>query len=151
VAVAYNAKLLRQRELAGILHMAAVDHVADRLDAALGVADENDRADALEIHTRHLFAFAQIGERSGPLACRHPVRNTAAHAALIKPEHEAGAFRCTTVDERIDAQGAVRADQPRRNPLGIVEARLPDQRAITEHPEILLGVVEAWIHFARGR
>src|SRR5260370_5423872 len=43
------------------------------------------------------------------------------------------------MDEGIDAERAVLADQPRRHPLEELEARPPHQRAIAEHPEVTVG------------
>ena len=48
VAVANEAQLLRQAELSGILRVAAIDHVAHRRDAGLGMADEDHRSHAFE-------------------------------------------------------------------------------------------------------
>jgi hypothetical protein len=40
------------------------------------------------------------------------------------------------MDEGIDAERAVFADQPRRNPFDELEARAPHQGAVAEHPEV---------------
>jgi hypothetical protein len=40
------------------------------------------------------------------------------------------------------------ADDIGRQTFDIFEARAPDQRAIAEHPEVLVGVVETGIHIS---
>src|SRR5206468_11346835 len=49
--------------------------------------------------------------------------------------------------ERIDAERAVLADQPRRDVLEELEARPPHQRAIAEHPEVAFGQFRFGWHF----
>jgi hypothetical protein len=41
--------------------------------------------------------------------------------------------------ERIDAERAMLADQPRRDLVEELEARPPHQRAIAEHPQVAFG------------
>jgi hypothetical protein len=65
--------------------------------------------------------------------------NAAAGAAAVEPEHQAGFFRRPAMIERINAERAVLADQPRRDLLEELEARPPHQRAIAEHPEVAFG------------
>ena len=127
-------QLLLQREASGILHVAAVDHVAERRHASLGLALEPDGADALEIDRGDLLARAQIGDGARARGRRHPIGDAAAGAAMIETEHEARPFRRPAVDEGIDAERPVGADQPRLEPLQIVEAGPPHQRAVAEHP-----------------
>ena len=54
---------LIERELAGILRMAAIDHIGQRLDPAVRVAEQRHVAQHLEIDRGHLLALAQIGDR----------------------------------------------------------------------------------------
>src|SRR5438067_10529998 len=103
MAVPHEVQLLRQAELSGVLRMAAIDHVADRRDAALGVADKDHRTHAFDIDAGHLLAFAQIGYRLGPSPRRDPVGDAAADAAVIETKNKPRALGRATVDERIDA------------------------------------------------
>ena len=75
------------------------------------------------------------------LLCRDPERDAAAGAAAVEPEHQARLFRRAAMDEGIDAERAVFANQPRRDPFDEFEAGAPHQRAIAEHPEV------AWREF----
>ena len=52
---------------------------------------------------------------AGPLLLRDAERDAAAGAAAVESEHQAGLLRRAAMDERIDAERAVFADQPRRN------------------------------------
>ena len=67
-------------------------------------------------------------------------RDAAAGAAAVEAEHEARLFRRAAMDEGIDAERAMFADQPRRNLLDEFEARPPHQRAIAEDPEVAFGI-----------
>ena len=132
-------ELFRQRQPPGILHMAAVDHIGQRADALARLVLKPDRAHHLAIDRGDLFARAQICDGRGALLVRDPKRDAAAGAAAVEPEHQAGLFRRSAMDEGIDAERAVLADQPRRNLLDELEARPPHQRAVAEHPEVAFG------------
>ena len=86
-----------------------------------------------------LLAAAQIVDGLVAQLGRDPEGDAAAGAAAVEPEHEAGLFRRAAMVERIDAERAMLADQPRRNLFDEVEARPPHQRAIAEHPEVVFG------------
>src|SRR5262249_51522229 len=131
-----------------ILRMAAVDHVADGLDARLLMADQHHRAHALDIDLGHLLALPEIGERGGALCGRDPIGDAATGAAMIEAEHEAGTLRRAAVNEGIDAERAMRPEQARRNALRVVEARPPYERAVREHPQAFFGVIEFRVHRA---
>jgi len=47
---------------------------------------------------------------------------------------------------REHAQRTVRADQPRRRALDIVEIRPPDQRAVAENPQVFAQVFDGQLH-----
>ena len=107
VALAHDVQLPVMREAAGVLRVAAVDRVAERLDPPLRLAREPDAAHQLPIHRRGLLALAQIGERGGALLRRDAIGDAAAGAAEIEPEHEAGPLRRAAMVERIDAERAM--------------------------------------------
>ena len=129
-------KLPVVREAAGVLRVAAVDRVAERLDPPVRLALEPDPANELAVNRRGLLAAAQIGERGGALLRRDAIGDAAAGAAEIKAEHEAGPLRRAAMIERIDAQRTMHADDVCWNPVEVGESRPPDQRAVAEHPEI---------------
>ena len=98
VALPHVMQALRKGQPAGILHMAAVDDVADRRHPLPGFVLELDLAHGLDIDARDLLAPAQIID--GLFACRrrHPIGDAPAHAAAIEPEHRpgrSGVPRCT--------------------------------------------------------
>src|SRR5262245_28912506 len=126
----------------GILRMSAIDRIAQRIDSPFRLAVQCYAAQQLAVHRRGLLAVAQIFQRRGPLLRRDPVGDAAAGAAEIEPEHEAGPFRRAAMIERIDAQRTVHAEDMRRNVLDEFETRPPDQRAITEDPEVFGGMIE---------
>src|SRR5262249_13022464 len=111
-------------------------------------AAETGRTRPLDIAPGHLRALARVVQRLGAPGRRHPVGDAAAHAAVIETENEPRPLRRAAVDEGIDAERAVGADQAGGNTFQVLETRPPDERAIGEHPKIFLGVIEAWIHRA---
>src|ERR1700726_4328041 len=133
------AKLLGWRKPSCILQMAAVDDIGERTDALPCVVLQPHRAHHFAIDGGDLFALAQIGDRCRAALLRHAERDAAAGTATIEPEHETRLFRRAAVHEGIDAERAMLADQARPNPLDVLEARPPYQRAIAEHPEVALG------------
>lgn len=134
VALAGIMQLLGEAQLAGILAMTAVNHIAKRVYAFLRVIVEPNPAPRLPINPRNLFARAQIFDRFGsPCRC-HAVGNAAAIAAAVQAEHEAGLFGGSAVHKRIHAESAVGADEPRIAALQKIEAWPPHQRAVTEDP-----------------
>src|ERR1051325_7413943 len=135
-------KLLFQVEPAGILRVAAVDHVDERAHAPLGLAGDDHVAPGLAIHHGDLLARAQVGDGPGPQRALDPIGDAAAGAADVEAEHEPGSFRRAAMHERIDAERAMQADQPRRRALEMRESGPPHQRAVGEDPEVLVGVLE---------
>src|SRR3954454_16698927 len=115
--------------------MAAIDHVSQRTYPLSGFVFEPDRTHDLAIDIGGLLAAAQIFNGVFALLRRDPECDTAAGAAAVEPEHQAGLFRRPSMIERIDAQRAMFADQPRRDLLDEFEARPPHQRAVAVHPE----------------
>ena len=73
MALAHMMQLLVEREPAGILLVAAVDHVAERLHALLRVVVEPHRAPGLAIDHGDLLALAQV-LRSSPRVCSAATR-----------------------------------------------------------------------------
>src|SRR5258707_9986674 len=119
--------------------MTAIDHVSQRADPLPGFVFQPDRAHHLAIDVGGLLAAAQILHGVVAALGRDPKRNAAAGAAAVEPEHEAGLFPRPAMVERINAERAVLADQPRRDLLEELEAWPPHQRAIAEHPEVAFG------------
>ena len=136
VPLQHMAQLFRRRQPPGILHMAAVDHVDECADALACLVLQPDRSFHLAVDRGDLLALAQIGDGGCAVLLRDPERDAAAGAAAVEPEHEARLLRRAAMDEGIDAERAVFADQTRRNPFDEFEARAPHQGAVTEHPEV---------------
>ena len=93
MAVALEVKLLRDVQPAGISHVAAVDHVDERADAPLGLAQQGHRAQGLAVDAGRLLARAQLGDRGGAFFRGDAIRDAEAGAAEIEPEHEARPLR----------------------------------------------------------
>src|ERR1700721_935103 len=103
--------------------MASIGHVGQRgYPFARGVL-EPDRTRHFAIDVGGLFARAQVFHGGVALAARAPEREAAAGAAAVKPEHQARLFRGSAMVERIDAERAMLADQPRRHLLDELEPR----------------------------
>jgi len=149
--LAHQMKLRCEIEPAGILHVAAVDHVDERRHAPLAFAKQGDRAHRLAIDAGRLLARAQVRDGVGAFLPRHPIGDAAARAAEIEAEHQPGPFRRSPMHVREHAQRAMRADQPRRDALDKIEARPPDQRAIAEHPKVVGAVCDRLVHGGCGR
>src|SRR5262245_62343631 len=78
VALTHVVQLLLEREPSGILHMPAIDHVAQRLHPAFGPALEPDRAHAFAVDGGDLLARAQVGDGAAAFLDRHAVGDAAA-------------------------------------------------------------------------
>src|SRR6185295_15067638 len=102
--------------------MAAVDHIDEGADALARLVLEPHRPFHLAVDRGDLLALAQIGDGGRAMLLRDPKRDAAAGAAAVEPQHEAGLFWCAAMDEGIDAERAVFADQARRNPFDEFEA-----------------------------
>ena len=127
---------LGKRQPSGILHVAAIDDEAQRPHLPPRFLLELDPPHRFQIDGRDLFAGAQIGDGLFARRGGDPKGDAAAHAAAVEPEHQARPLRRAAMDERIDAQRPVQADEPRRHAFDEVEAGTPHQRAIAEDPEV---------------
>ena len=128
-------QLLGQAEAAGILLMAAIHYIAERLDVLPRVVVKPDAPPGLQIDHGDLLAGAEVFDRLSALFRRYPVGDAAAIAAAIETEHQTGLFRRAAVNEGIHAQRAVGADQARLAAFQNIEPRTPHQRSIAENPE----------------
>ncbi len=146
VPLSHEMQLPIQRQAAGILRVAAVDHVAERLHALLRVVVEPDGPRDFAIDHGGLLAFAQIAKRLGAHAGRHAVGNAAAIAAAVEAEHQSGFFRRAAVHEGVDTERAVGADQAGGAAIEIGKVGPPHQRAIGKNPQVVTGLVGCWFH-----
>lgn len=141
VPLANDVKLFVRRQLTGILGVAPVHDVGQRLHGRLTMHFQRDPAQHLQIDGGHLLALAQIGDGLGPTGRLHPKGYSAAGTAPVEAQHETGTLGRSTVHMRIDAEGAVQSDQLGRNTLDILESRPPHERSVAENPEIVVRVV----------
>src|SRR5215468_2454022 len=116
VPLANVVQLLVERKPTGILHVPAVDHVTQCRHPLLRVAPEPDRARAFAIDRGDLFACAQISDGPRALGCAHAVSNAATGSTPVETKHQARPLGCSAVDEGIDAQGSMSADEARLDP-----------------------------------
>src|SRR5262249_57409094 len=103
----------------------AVAHVAQCRHPLLRVALEPDRARRFAIGGADLLARAQIGDGLRAFGCGHPVSNAATGSTPVETKHQARPLGCSAVDEGIDAQGAMSADEARLDPLDESKLRSP--------------------------
>ncbi len=116
MALADLMQLLVEREPAGILRMAAIDHVAQRRHPPVRMSEQRHVAQDFAIDLGDLLALAQIVRP--PLrgsARRDAEGDAAAGAAAVEAEHEAGPLRRAAMHEGIDAERAVQPGDPRRH------------------------------------
>src|SRR5580704_10528613 len=133
------AQLFGQRESSGILHVAPVDDISERGYPLAGIVFQPDRTHDFAIDVGGLLAAAQILHGVIAPGCSDSESNPATGAAAIEAQHQAGLFRRAAMVERIDAQRAMLADQPRRNLLDELEFRPPHQRPVAEDPQVFTG------------
>ena len=114
VAFSHKPELMIEREPARVLRMPAIDAINEPGHPPFRGAQHGDCAIGLDIDLGHLFTRAQVIDCFGSCLGRNPERDTAACPATIQPEYEARLFRSTAVDEGVDTQRAVQADQPGR-------------------------------------
>jgi hypothetical protein len=126
--------------------MPAIDHVAQRLHPAFGPGLEPDRAHAFAVDGGDLFARAQVGDGAAAVLDRHAVGDAAAGAALVEAEHQTRPLGRAAVNEGIDAERPMRADEPRFEALDERKVGPPHQRTIGEHPEIFVGMRGIRVH-----
>lgn len=142
MTLSYQMQLAFQVEAPGVLRMATVyqehegTHVAGRLCRR---GTERNASRAFKVDLGYLLALAQIRHGCVPLCRRHPIGDAAASAAAVEAKHQTRFLRGAAVDEGIDAQGAVEADEARRYALQEVEPRPPHERTVTKHPKIVVG------------
>src|SRR4051812_42805728 len=133
------AELVGKREAPGILNMAAVDHIGQRADPRTRIVVEPDRAHYLAIDMGGLFALAQIGDGGIAPVGRNAEGDAAASASAVEAEDQARPSRWAGVFDGKTARRGLPADRPRRLRFDESKARPPHQRAITEHPEVMIG------------
>src|SRR5271163_2832731 len=102
-----------ERQASGILRVASIDDETQRPDLARLSLLELDPPHRFQIHAGDLLAGAQIGDGFFARCSGDAESDAAAHAPAIKREYESRPFRRAAMDERIDAQGPVQADEPR--------------------------------------
>src|SRR5262245_10301942 len=105
--------------------MRAIDHVAERSDGLLRLAPQPYASKGLAIDGRYLFARAQVSHGCCALGRRDPKRDTVTGAAAVEPEYQARPLRRAAMHERIDAERAMRADEPSLDPFNKGKIRPP--------------------------
>ncbi len=133
-----------------VLAMAAVDNITKCVHALLRITIKPDPALDLSVDPGDLLASAEIFDCPGTSRGGHPIGDTAAMAAAIKPQHQPRFLRRSAVHERIDTQRAMRTNKAGIASLQKVKARPPHQRPISEDPEVLIALLERGIHRGRG-
>ncbi len=121
MALADEVQLLVERKPAGILRMAAVDHVAERRHLPFRRSAQPHLSHEFAVHHGDLFARAQIGDGIGAPCRRHPEGDAAAGSAVVEAKHQSWTLRRAAMHERIDAERTVGADQPRLDAFNKVE------------------------------
>src|SRR5262249_41229570 len=76
----------------------------------------------------------------------HAIGDAATGSAAVEAEHETRPLRRPAVDEGINAERPMRANEPRLDPLRKRKVRPPHQRAIGKHPEVFGRVRGIRIH-----
>src|SRR5262249_62434462 len=117
--LAYQMDLMLKIEAPGILGVAAIDHEDQRHYIVRRRRCEGDPTQGFEVNGSYLLALAQICDGDIAVRCRHAVGDAAAGAAAVEAKHEAGLLRCAAMNEGIDAQRPVDADEPRRDSLEV--------------------------------
>src|SRR5580698_9906244 len=146
VALPYIVYAFVNTEPAGILHMAAIDDVAERLHLPPRLVFKLDPPHRLQIDAGDLLTGPQIRDRFLAFGGGDAVGDAAAHTAAIKPHHQTGPFRGSPMNEGIHAKRAVHSDKLRRHLLEYIETRPPHQRAVAKDPEIVLAVLIDRVH-----
>ena len=100
VALPHIVHAIGDIEPTGILHMAAVDDVAQRPHLTPRFVFKLDPPHSFEIDAGDLLATAQIGDGFVALRSGDTIGNTAAHAATVETQHQAGAFRRAAMNVR---------------------------------------------------
>src|ERR1700722_6455515 len=87
------------RETAGILHMAAVDRVAQCAHLSPGFVLKRDPPHGLQINAGDLLALPKISDSFFALCSSDAIGDAPAHAAAIEPHHQARLFRRAAMHE----------------------------------------------------
>lgn len=148
MSFAHQVKLPFDVEPSGVLRVPSIDAVDERPYAPLGRTQNHDCSIGFDVHVRNLLARAQVRDGIETSTGGNSERNAATGPAPVKAKHEAGLFRRSPVDKRIDTEGAMKSDQSCRRTLYEFEAGLPHQRAITENPKVIGAVFGCGIHYA---
>src|SRR5262249_58361458 len=114
---------------ARILRMTPIDHIDECAHAPLRLAGNEHVPPGLTVDHGDLLARAEISDGRGPRRAADPIGDAAAGATAVEAEHETGLFRRAAMDEGIDAQRPVQADEARGRALREVEAPDPHPRA----------------------
>src|ERR1700756_2740608 len=93
----HDAKLLAERQAAGILDMPAIDHIGQRADALPCLVVEPDRTHHLAIDVCGLLAATQIVHRAVAQARSDTEGDAATGATAVEPEYQARLFWCATM------------------------------------------------------
>ena len=76
--------------------------------------------------------------------------NPFAAAAEIEPEHEPRLVDRAAAMARAQAEAAVKAMHRDVLPLDVMKERIPDERAVTEEPQVILRIPAGEDRFERG-
>src|SRR5258706_1146894 len=122
-----------EREPAGVVGVRALDgkgYCPQRFPARV------DLRPARRVGAEHHFTPPQEAQLVRRVVSGDAIRDAAAAAARIEPEHEPGPLQRAAVDVRPQAEAAVKAVQPRYAPLLVMDDRVPDERAVAEQPYV---------------
>src|SRR5690606_20257298 len=96
-----------------------------------------DRQQPTMVGARRHLALPEIAPDLLDARGCNAIGDAAARPAAIEAEHQPGPLGRATIAHRVEAEGAVIAAQERGPRLVERKARIPDQRAVGEDPEIL--------------
>src|SRR5690348_11205724 len=102
-------QLLGDAQPSGVLAMPPVNDITEGMHAFLRIVVEPNATPGFTIDTGYLFASAQVFNRFRALCRRHTVGDTAAIAAAIQTEDQAGLFWSSAMHERVHAKRAMGA------------------------------------------
>ncbi len=123
-------------QAAGVLAMAAVDDIGQRVGAA---AFRETHAHCLfKINRGDELPLAKIGDGLFAITARDAERHALARAAAVEAEHETRPLGRAAVDMGENAEGSVIAVDPGQRALDEVEAGPPHQRTIAKNPEVVV-------------
>src|ERR1700753_2206773 len=115
MTLSYEMQLALKVEPPRILRMTTIDKIDERGDGPFRPRRQGDPAHGLAVDHGDLLAPPQVFD--GRVAPRRgdAIGDTAAGAAEVEAEHEAGPFRRAAVNEGVDTKRPVQAGQPRRD------------------------------------